>query len=76
MVKDSGKEDAEKQSSSHKDPIKGIFIIVTELPMAVDPHRNEVVRYYAADDDDGKVQEPCFQTFHDITSHYDYISRI
>ena len=76
VVNDRGEEDAEKQRSSHSDPIIGIFIKVTELPMAIDPNRNKVVHRDHAYDEDCKVQEPCFQTFHDITSHYDYISRI
>ena len=55
MVNDRGEEDAEKQRSSHSDPIIGIFIKVTELPMAIDPNRNKVVRRDHAYDDDCKV---------------------
>ena len=49
-----GKKDFEKDCGADKDPIIDIFVEITELPMTVEPHGNEVVYHDGDEEDYGK----------------------
>lgn len=50
MIINPGKKDFEKDCGADKDPKKDIFIKITELPMTVEPHGNEVVYHESTDE--------------------------
>ena len=75
IVRNRGNEDSEKDCGADKDPKIDIFINITELPMTIDPHGNEIVHHDRDEEDYGKKQKACFPFSHDITSHHHFTCR-
>lgn len=54
MARNRGTENFEKDYGTDINPKIDVFIKITELPMAVDPHGNKIVHRDHDEEDDGK----------------------